>query len=74
MAREEVSLNDFVKAWQGHIHDLGRLKWYLSTEERNELDVIQEELKDLLAKAVKDLDRRRQVSETTSESGVEEVE
>lgn len=65
--KNQTDLNQYVEAWQGHVKSLDRLRWNLSKNEGERLDKIQEDLRDLIACAVKDLSNRRQPQEKKEE-------
>lgn len=70
---QERSLSEYVDAWQSHVKTLNRLRWNLpKQEDQDKLDKIQKELRSLIATAVTDLQRRRQVRENMRLAGVNE--
>jgi len=70
--QEEVSLVRYADAWTSHVVALDRLRWNLNRDEGNQLDKLQDELRTLIGKAVKDLSHRRQVKEDMRNAGVDE--
>ena len=58
-----TDINTYVEAWQSHVNTLNRMRWNLPQKaSREKLDRIQEELRELIVVAVKDLMAQREVA------------